>query len=333
MPIYVYWGDDDFRLGQAVAELRQQTLDPDWASFNYDRIPPEQSDGVIQALNQAMTPPFGAGGRLVWLADATVLQHCSNAVQQEWERTLPQIPKTNVLLITTPNKLDGRLKITKLLQKLATVQEFATVPPWKTDQILHQTRQAAQAQGVKLSQEGIELLAQAVGNNTRQLYAELEKLRCYAGTRAQPLSAGAVAALVTPTTQSSLQLVGAIRQGNVPLALELVGDLLDRNEPPLRIAATLTGQLRTWLWIKLMMVMGERDDREIAKAAEIPNPKRVYFLQQEIKDISLDQLQQAWPQLLDLEAALKQGAEPRQTLQISAIALCQIFGGRSSSRR
>jgi DNA polymerase-3 subunit delta len=178
---------------------------------------------------------------------------------------------------------------------------------------------------VPLAPPSIELLAESVGNNSRQLYSELEKLRLYAGDRRQPLEAEVVASLVVANTQNSLQLAAAIRQGQVATALELVAALLSLNEPALRVVATLIGQFRTWLWVKLMQEAGERDERAIAQAAEVSNPKRIYFLQQEVRGLSAQQLQQTLPLLLELEMSLKQGAEDLSTLQTKVIELCQIY--------
>lgn len=325
MPIYLYWGEDDFAIAKAVTSLRDRTLDPDWSSFNFDKISAEPSNAILQALTQAMTPPFGMGKRLVWLENTNLGQQCSEAILTELERTLPAIPETSVLLLTARNKPDGRLKSTKLLQKYAEVKEFSPIPPWKTDQLIQQVRQAAQTVGVTLAPPSIELLAESVGNNSRQLYSELEKLRLYAGDRHQPLAAEVVASLVVANTQNSLQLAAAIRQGQVAEALELVAGLLSLNEPALRVVATLIGQFRTWLWVKLMQEAGERDERAIAQAAEVSNPKRIYFLQQEVRGLSAQQLQQTLPLLLELEMSLKQGAEELSTLQTKVIELCQIY--------
>jgi DNA polymerase III subunit delta len=325
MPIYLYWGEDDFAIARAVAALRERTLDADWASFNFDKFPPDQSDAVIQALNQVMTPPFGIGSRLVWLAETTLCQRCPDDLLAELERTLPVIPDTTVLLLTTSNKPDGRLKSTKLLQKYAEIREFSLIPPWKTDQLIQQVRQTAQEVGVKLNNTAVQMLAEAVGNDTRQLFSELEKLRLYGGNSKQPLGEDAIATLVTTSTQSSLQLAGAIRQGDTARALTLISDLFRRNEPALKIIKTLVGQFRTWLWVKLMMEAGERDEREIARAAEVSNPKRIYFLQQEVKFLSLAQLQQAIAILMDIEVGLKQGAEEVELFQTKLIVLCQLL--------
>jgi len=330
MPIYLFWGDDEYAMQQAVKDLRDRTLDPDWASFNYDKIPPEQPDGIIQALNQAMTPPFGQGQRLVWLADTTICQRCSEDLLAELSRTLPEVPDSTVLLLTSSSKPDGRAKSTKLLQKYAEIREFAAIAPWQTDQILQRVRQVAQSTGVKLTPGAAQLLAEAIGNDTRRLHNELEKLHLFAGGGSKPIDEGAIALLVSASAQNSLKLAEAIRLGDTSRAISLVADLFARNEPALRIVATLVGQFRTWLWVKLMTEAGERDNAAIARAADIANPKRIYFLQQDVRAIALYRLQQSLPLLLQMEAGLKHGADERVLMQSKVIELCQVFSGTGS---
>lgn len=325
MPIYLYWGSDEFAISKAVADLREKILDPDWVSFNFDKIPPDEPDGPIRALNQAMTPPFGSGGRLVWLVETTIAQQCSADLLAEMERTLGEIPESNLLLLTSSNKPDGRLKSTKLLQQRATIKEFSQIPPWQQDKLIGKVRQVADELGVNLSQGALEALADAVGNDTRSLYNELEKLKLYADSLGNgEIDERAIDSLVTCSTQSSFQLATAIRQGDISTALELVTELIHRNEPALRIVATLTSVFRTWLWVKLMGEIGERDERAIAKAAEIGNPKRIYFLRKEVSALSLEQLRQTLPVLLELEVSLKRGADELATLQTKVIELARL---------
>jgi DNA polymerase-3 subunit delta len=228
------------------------------------------------------------------------------------------------LLLTTSNRPDGRLKSTKLLQKYAHIREFSLIPPWKIEQLVQQVRTCSQEVGVKLTGAAAELLAQSVGNDTRQLYNELEKLRLYTGDSAKVLDERTVATLVTSNTHNSLQLAAAILQGDGAKALELVADLINKNEPALRIIATLIGQFRTWLWVKLMVTEGERDQKAIATAAQVSNPKRIYFLTKEVQFLSLEQLTSTLRVLLELEINLKRGSETLSTLQTKVIELCQI---------
>ncbi len=329
MGIYFYWGEDSFAIAQAAKRLKQQTLDPMWESFNFDKFLPEQSDAIAQALNQAMTPPFGTGNRLVWLAETTLAQRCPEEVLTELDRTFSALPTSTTLLLTSSTKPDGRLKSTKLIQTHAAIQEFSLIPPWKTELIQQQVQRVAQELDLKLTAKAIEYITEAVGNDTRQLYNELEKLKVFAGDSKKPLDETAITPLITASTQSSLQFLAAIRQGKTAEALDLIGDLLRQNEPALRIVSTLVGQFRLRLWIKLMMESGERDDREIAKAADLNNPRQLYYLKQELFSTSLAQLQRVLPILLDLELSLKRGGDETIVLQTKAIELCQIFRPRS----
>ena len=328
MPIYFYWGEDDFAVERAVVLLRSRILDEQWISFNYTLLRQDEPDATIGALNQIMTPPFGSGGRLVWLVNSTICQHCPDNVLAELERTLPVIPENSCLLLTSSNKPDERLKSTKILRKFATFQEFPLISPWKTELLVQSVKEAAQTVGVKLTANSVEMLAEAIGNDTRLLYNELEKLRLYAEGSNQPLDVNAVAQLVKNTTQNSLQLAVAIRTGDSAKALVILAELLAVSEPPLRIVATLIGQFRTWLWVKIMIESGERNQQAIAQAVEIGNPNRIYYLQKEVNSLGVQQLITSLPLLLELEVSLKQGATETTALQTKVIELCQVFRSR-----
>ena len=324
MQIYLFWGEDDFAIAQAVTSLRQTVLDPNWASFNYDKIIADSAGAVVEGLDRALTPPFGTGSRFVWLANTTVTQQCSQELLAQLERTLPVIPPTTVLLLTSVKKPDSRLKSTKLLVGSAQVREFSPIPPWNDKELAQRVRQVAGEMNVKLTATAIELLAQSIGSDTRQLYSELEKLLLFAGNRSQPLNPEEVAALVHCHAQNTFQLADAIRSGNTWAALDLLAGLTARNEPGLRIVAGLTGKFRIWLWVKAMIQAGDRDDK-IAQALDLGNPKRVYYFRQEVKNASLEKLQKSLPLLLDLEACLKRGREEISTLQTKVIELSTLF--------
>ncbi|MGK7933427.1 MAG: DNA polymerase III subunit delta [Microcystaceae cyanobacterium] len=323
MPIYFYWGDNDFTLSKAVQQLREQVLDPNWLQFNYHQIEGEQPDSITQALNQAMTPVFGMGGRLVWLMETSVCQQASEDILKQLQQTLPAIPEQSYLLFTSHKKPDKRLKTSKLIQKYADFKEFSLISPWKTDELLKQVKQLSQELQVKLTPKAMEMLSDAVGNNTRQLWNELEKLKLYGQNKT--LDQKAVEQLVNVTTQNSLQLAISIRQGNTDQALKLVSELINRNEPALRIVATLVGQFRTWTIVKLYIEKGETDDKVIAAAADISNPKRLYFMRKELRGISAKELLRTFPLLVTLEFQLKRGSDHLETLQTKVIELCQLF--------
>ncbi|MEY2832825.1 MAG: hypothetical protein RLZZ574_2083 [Cyanobacteriota bacterium] len=325
MPVYLYWGEDDFAIAQAVEKLQHEVLDPNWLQFNYHQLSGDRPEMTIEGLNQVMTPVFGLGDRLVWLVDTNLCQQKPNAdILDELKRTLKVIPQSSHLLLTTSKKPDGRLGSTKLLRKYAVVKEFSLIPFWKTDLIAAQVEQVAQTVKLKLTPGAIELLTESVGNNTRQLWNELEKLKIYWGDNQQPLDQKAVAQLVLCNTQNSLKLAEAIRDGKTDQALGLVTDLINRNEPALKIIATLVGQFRIWTIVKLMQQSGIRDEKAIATAAGINNPQRLYFINQDLKNTNSQKLLATLPLLLELEYSLKSGGVALTVLQTKIIELCLI---------
>ncbi|NJL01804.1 MAG: DNA polymerase III subunit delta [Spirulinaceae cyanobacterium RM2_2_10] len=331
MPVYWFWGEDDFSMEQATRRLQQEVLSPDWRAFNYEQIAGDREQALTDALNQALTPPFGSGGRLVWLSEPNLTN--TPAVIAELERTLHVLPTQTVLLLTSRKKPDGRSKAVKLLQKYGRSREFALLPPWETDEIFRRVQDAARDLDVALTVAAAELIAAAVGNDTRQLWSELTKLQLFAQDQEQPLEAAQVAALVTTHNQTSLQLAATIRDGDTSTALQLVTDLLNRNEAALAITASLINQFRTWLLLKLALESGEKDERAIAAQAEVRNPRRIYHLRREIRHLSSTQLLATLPLLLSLDESLKQGAAPVAALQAKVVELCGVCQPNAASRR
>ena len=96
----------------------------------------------------------------------------------------------------------------------------------------------------------------------------------------------------------------------------LLNQLLGRAEYPLVIVSTLITQFRTWLWVKAALLKGIQSHTELASLAQVGNPKRMYYLCDEVKAISLRSLCIALTQLLDLEVALKSGHKAERMLPV-----------------
>lgn len=320
MPIQIYWGEDEFLMSRAIKQLRSRVLDERWASFNYSQYPPDLKDSIPQAIADIMTPPLGTGGRLVYLPSSALLGVCPKEILQQLEHILAIVPTTNFLLITSINKPDSRNKSVKLLLQSAEVKEFPSIPQWQTEALIKQARNLAKEAGIEFASDAYRVLVEAVGNNTRLLVTQLEKLKVYANGTI--INADAVRELVANNATNSLQLASAIRTGNVSLALKLLEDLIAGDEPALKIVATLTTTFRTWLVVKLCIAANWQDASAIAFLAEIKNPKRLYFLRQEVANVPASKLQKALSVLLELELMLKNGWDEKSALQTQIVKIC-----------
>ncbi|MCX5930423.1 MAG: DNA polymerase III subunit delta, partial [Cyanobacteria bacterium] len=67
--------------------------------------------------------------------------------------------------------------------------------------------------------------------------------------------------------------------------------------------------------VSLLESHGEQDVAVIAKAAGIGNPKRIYVMRRQIRGRSPARLLTLLAQVLEVEAALKRGAEPAEAFR------------------
>lgn len=332
MPVYAYWGEDRFSLLQQVQQLRKRILDPAWQSFNDHRF---SDDQIQDALSESVTPPFGSGGRFIWVEGNRLFQQKeegdeptdrkkkgNDPLVQDLERTLAVIPATNHLMFTSAAKPSLRHPATKLIQKYGQLLEFAAIPPWKEDELVRRVQTNARAQNLNLAPEAVQYLVEALGNDSARLHNELGKLALYPSDR--PLTLAQVQQLVVSSAQTSFQLAEAILAGNVAQALGTVNQLLRQNEPPLKICAVLTSQFRVWGWVKLLIEQGRDDPAQIAEAISI-NPKRVYFLKKQLQGLKSHQLLACLPLLVELEEALKQGQSAQERFPVALARLCGVF--------
>lgn len=316
MPIHLYWGDDEAARQRALAERIEALVDPAWASINLSRLDGADAVQAARALEESRTPPFGAGARVVVVQRSPFCQACPAELAAQLEASVALIPDDCHLFLVSDGKPDARLRTTKRLRALASEQSFTLPPIWDGAGQIERVESAARARGLTLGPAAAEALAEAIGSDGMRLASELEKLALHAGSgagggdRGGPITAEAVAALIGGQVTSSLAVGDALLAQHPAEAIALVEALLEVGEPALRIVAALASQIRGWLWVCLLERSGEQDVAVIAKAAGIGNPKRIYVMRKQIRGRSPEQLLALLRRLLDVEAALKRGADP-----------------------
>ena len=321
MPIHLLWGDDEAARTRAVDNLVSERTDPAWQSINLARLDGNDSTQASQALEEARTPPFGGGDRVVVLQRSPFCNQCPAELAEQLEAALPLIPASCHLVLVSSGKPDARLRTTKALQKLvkageAREQSFQLPAVWDGAGQIELVQRTARELGLQLEPSAAEALSEAIGSDSARLASELEKLALYVGaepgrkTPQPPITAAAVEALVGSHATNALQVGDALLAGKPAEAVALVDALLVANEPALRIVATLCGQIRGWLWVSLLDQQGENDVNAIAKAAGIGNPKRIYVMRKQIRGSKPARFLALLRQLLEVEAALKRGSDP-----------------------
>ena len=316
MPIQLLWGDDSAALERAIKAVIDAAVDPTWASVNVSRLDGSESSQARQALEEARTPPFGAGFRVVLLQRSPFCNACPSELADRFEAALDDIPDSTQLLLCNPTKPDGRLRTTKALMKRvkageANERSFKLPAVWDGAGQRQLVERTADELNLKLEPEAVDALIDTIGSDSARLTMELQKLALHADSSGQTkINAKDVETLISGLSTNALQVGDALLAGDPGLAIALFDALIDTGEPALRIVATLTGQIRGWLWVLLLEKQGERDVAVIAKAAGIGNPKRIYVMRKQLQGRSPQRCLNLLGRLLDVEAALKRGAQP-----------------------
>ena len=179
MPIQLLWGDDSAALERAVQSLIQKEVDPSWASVNVSRLDGSESGQARQALEEARTPPFGTGSRVVLLQRSPFCNACPSDLTDRFEAALDGIPETTQLLLCHPSKPDGRLRTTKALMKRvkageASERSFRLPAVWDGAGQRQLVERTATELNLKLEPDAVDALIDAIGSDSARLTMELQ---------------------------------------------------------------------------------------------------------------------------------------------------------------
>ncbi len=329
MPIHLIWGNDCSACERAIETLIKKAIDPAWSSMNLSRLDGSADSGIaMQALEEARTPPFGNGARVVLLMNSPFLNNCPRELAECFEEALELIPEDSYLVLRNSNKPDNRLRTTKAIQKLlaskkASEQSFVLPATWDAAGQKNLVERTAKELGITIEPEAASLLVEAIGNDSSRLSTELQKLSLHAEIEAKnPLdknqafiTSQTVRALTDGIATNALEVGNALVEGDAGTAILLIDALLEDGEPALRILATLTSQIRGLLWVNLLEQQGEKDVAVIAKAAGISNPKRIYFLRKQLKGRSPQTFLALLGALLEIEVSIKSGVQARDAFR------------------
>lgn len=294
--IHFYYGLDEWAIEQAVTQRRRQLEE-----LSYTHIKQEAKRDLDQALEVAATSSFTGGRRLVWLEGATLTNEALGVLQH--------LPETTDFIFSAPALPDARLKVTKWLKQVAEIQAFELVPAWREDLLRQWVRTRAVEFELDLDESAVQALVEIVGNQSRLLHHELEKLSLLG----EPIGEKQVRLLCQDVNQSSLAIATALLNRKGKVAIAQIQGLIQNREPGLKIIATISSQFRTWLTVKVLIDQS-KDDLTIAQTAGIGNPNRLYYLRKELSRAKSQWLQNALQWLLEAEYRIKSGVNEAEVL-------------------
>jgi DNA polymerase-3 subunit delta len=239
-PVYLFFGDDEYRKAEALRQLIDAAIDPSTRDFNLEiRRGTEVNAEAIGSL--LAMPPMMADRRAVVIRDIGGMKKDAKAMLDRYlER--PANDTLLVLVATAGTKLD------KDIGALLTAVEFGPPRPDEVPRWI--AKHAATRFKLTVTDEAAKFLAGTVGADFSQLVIEIDKLAAFVeGTEIGLADAEAVVGVRRDATMANL--LDAVAAKDVQRALKLTPIVLEqpRNSAVLAVML-LTVQLLGIGWLR-----------------------------------------------------------------------------------
>lgn len=293
MPIYLFYGYEDYLLERYLNILKEKIVPPQAEAFDYRELDGRQLTAADVILHTDTLPAL-ASRRMVVVKNpaAGMLTAGEGSLLDYLEKPAP----TTCLVIAVNGSIDRRLKIFKKVKEVGLAVEFL---PLKGRALETWLQREAKEQGYSLAPEAAATLAQA--GNLRQARNDLFKAMNYVG---QPgaITPADIQDLLPPAAEATIfQLVDALGNCNAALAVGFLRQLLARGEAPLGVVAMLARQLRL---IYQYHLFGDR--REMVSQLGL-KPFVVNKIAAQAGNFSLELAGHALAELLKVDTGIKTG--------------------------
>ncbi|RKD23979.1 DNA polymerase III subunit delta [Ammoniphilus oxalaticus] len=273
-PVYVLYGAETFMIEEFIQFMKQQVLDEAAIDFNFSLYDLEETP-IQEAVLDAETMPFMDERRIVIVKNAFFLTggKSNSAVEHDLDsiqKYVDQPMETTVLiLIAETEKLDGRKKIVKQLQKDNTVVSF---PPMHGQELWAWMVRQANKQHAQLEQGAATALERIVGQDLRRLTQEIEKIASFVG-QGGVITEEVVDQLVSRTLEENIfGLIDKVSALELEQAMRIFYDLLKNNEEPLTVLHLLARQFRMILQVKVLTQKGYTQRQMASQLGVHPYP-------------------------------------------------------------
>lgn len=308
VPLYIFYGEEDYLLAEALKEIKNKVLNRNFSDLNYYEFSGLKT-GLSEILAVANEFPLLGSKILIVVGDAIWLEEDK---KEELKLLTDYLinPNSSSVLVFITKRAPKRLLTDKEFSNKARIVEFK---PLKGAELNRWVLSLFQKKGIKSDAAALDYLLTACGENLRLLTMETEKLEAYL-KEGEKLSLTIVKEIVGQTAPVLIfDLLDALMKKETGKALFLAERMLSGGETPVRLNFMMARQFRLALTAKILEAKG-LSPKEVMTEMKI-RPFEARKIMEQAKNYTMEELIAALEKLRDLDFLLKTGGEKEALFQ------------------
>ncbi len=310
MPVYLFWGEEEFNLNNKIKALKDKILDPAWSMLNHKKL---KEPDLLQLTETLQTLPMSFGNMLIEIEANTIFLRgnrkfsSSDPLVKKLIEILENInDKVYVLFVChiprdSGKKIDSTIKLTKTIDKIGKIEAFNPFKFYQDKEIAGWIQKNALEKNIKISTDAALELLHNTGSNLRKLSSEIDKIALY--VHPEKLIKKQDVLDLCSSHKNIFLLAEYWLQANKFEALNELHKLLETDHE-LKIMATLQTFIRKW--IKIKSESRNKNAYEISQSLGM-NKFLVEKDLQKLKNIKLNNLIKMQQALTLAESQIKTG--------------------------
>ncbi len=334
-PILLLHGDDEEAIEEILDQIAEKQLATGLADFNFSRLD-GKSISANDLANSIFALPLMTDRRTIILKNPLALAGGRDG-NRKFLDLLESIPETTQMVLVIPDRIERKdwttLGNSNFLRKwVKSNPEKAAIHEKKLPSaglMREWIMKKAKKLGGEIEPSAAAMLVTLLGNDTRAISLELEKLLLYVDFL-RPVDADDVQELVSGSVSVSVfDMIDALVAGNAKAALHTLNLLLEDQEAP-ALFAMIVRQFR--LLIQTREILDERGGSAAVQSELDQIPFVADKLIRHANGFSLVELRTVYQQLTEMDNAFKTSqSDPKVALNTFVAQISQLLTAKKTS--
>lgn len=314
LPLYLFYGDEEFLIQEAIDLLIQKAVDPAGRDFNFTTVYCRET-GAVELVNLCQTLPFLSGRRLVIAREIEAYKADDLEVLAGYLKD--PSPSTCLALISNQGRYEKK-QVAAAVEANGAVTRFF---PLLDGEMLPWIEGWARKRGLSIRTDASNYLWQAIGNDLRKIGNELEKVAIYLKD-GKDVTLDAVKHVTGDFREYlSFDFAEAIGRKDRDRAILILSRLIQEGEQPVALLGSVAWNFRRLMRAKGMEASGKGYE-EIKRKLGVIFHQSARF-QEQMRRYTMKDLRRVFGVLLSTDRQLKSSSLPgRLVLERMILSVC-----------